>query len=213
MNKEHIEHALHVIKNIKVNTSNFYQIQESAATTLHNQLDNVREEICRCICFNLYQAAIALTNHLSEAFLRLNIAIKESGATDFNDEALEKIHEKFTERDGHELGKMINSAKRLGIITKDQAKKLGEYREQWRNPFSHGSPHQLLKDAGDITMVTIDLKADAPFPGVDIKEVKMQSQFHLHGLFQGAKASNDAIPYFRYVDELIIAYYDKINNI
>lgn len=210
MNKERIEYALHLINNIKVNTTNFYQIQASATTKLHNQLDIVRDEICRSICLNLYQAAIALTNHLAEAFLRLNIAIKESGATDYNDEALEKIDAKFTERAGQELGKMINTAKRLGIITKLEAKTLDEYREKWRNPFSHGSPHQLLKDAGKIGMITASFLDDNV---TEVKEVDIRTQLHLHGIFQGAYASRDAIPYFKFVDEMIMAYYNKINKI
>jgi len=210
MKKERIEHALYVIKNIKVNTTNFCQIQESAATLLHNQLDNVREEICRCICFNLYQGAISLTNHLAEAFLRLNVAIHESGATKYDDEALEKISECFEKRSNDELGKMINSAKTYGIITKIQATKIDQYRKEWRNPFSHGSPHQLLKNAGKMGMIRTSFSGETP---LEVMEVDIQKQLHLHGLFQGAYASRDAIPYFKFVDEMIMAYYDKINNI
>ena len=210
MKKERIDHALNVIRNIKVNTTNFCQIQESAATLLHNQLDNVREEICRCICFNFYQAAITLTNHLIESFLRLSVAIKKSGATEYNDESLVKIDDAFNSLSKLTLFPLINLAFDHKIITEDQLKQIEKYFKKIRNPFSHGSPHQLLNNAGKMGMIRTSFSGKTP---LKVMEVDNQKQFQLHGLFQGAKASNDAIPYFKYVDELIITYYHKINNI
>lgn len=207
MNKERIDHALSVITKMKVNTSNFYEIRISCATKLNNSLDSLRDEICRAICFNLYQAAISLTNQLTETFLRLNVVINDSGATDYDDEALEKIDAGFAARKKQALYVLVNEALKSGIIDQDQADKINEFRTKYRNPYSHGSPHQLLEMAGDMQMFTASFTDPTPLGSDNIKKVSIQSQFHLHGFFQRAYASRDSIPYFKYIDSLIMDFY------
>ncbi|MDR3008577.1 MAG: hypothetical protein LBV59_11625 [Sphingobacterium sp.] len=187
--------------------ANFYQINKSCITKLNNNLDFVREEVCKSICFGLYQGAIGLTNHLIESFLRLNLAILESQATEYNEDSLIEINKKFLNRSSDEFGKLINSAKSIGLITKDQAKKIDKYRVDWRNPFSHGSSHQLLKNFGTVKMFSTSISGIS-----EVKDVEIQGQYHLHGLMQAVKAAKEAIPYFNFVDNLIIDFYENLKK-
>lgn len=211
MNNISNEIAISKFKNIDFSIQNFHEIERSCTTILNNNLDFVREEACKSICYGLYQAAIGLTNHLIESFLRLNLAILESQATEYNDNSLIEINKNFLNRSSDEFGKLINSAKSIGLITKDQAKKLDNYRVNWRNPFSHGSPHQLLKDAGTVKMFTASFSGNSKVIN-EVKDVEIQGHYQLHGLMQAIKASKEATPYFKFVDNLIIDFYENLKR-
>ncbi len=202
-----ISTAIAKIQNNKFILKNFHEIERSCTTRLNNNLDFVREEACNSICFGLYQGAIGLTNHLIESFLRLNLAIADSKANEYNDVALLEIDKSFRRRSLDEFAKLINSAKSIGLITKDQAKIMDKYRVDWRNPFSHGSSHQLLKNAGIVKMFTASSSGKS-----QVKDVEIQSQYQLHGFMQAIKAAKEAIPYFQFVDNLIIDFYANLKK-
>ncbi|SPZ85371.1 Uncharacterised protein [Sphingobacterium multivorum] len=118
-----------------------------------------------------------------------------------------EINKNFLNRSSDEFGKLINSAKSLGLITKDQAKKIDKYRVDWRNPFSHGSSHQLLKNSGTVKMFSTSISGIS-----EVKDVEIQGHYQLHGFMQAAKAAKEAIPYFNFVDNLIIDFYENLKK-
>lgn len=101
--------------------------------------------LIREICINLimenYYADVTLTNMLFEATMKFGlIYLKADGRTLDDVESFEDIHkEEVSNFDDQDLEKNINACKRVGFITKDEAKTLRDLSKFFRNPLSHAS--------------------------------------------------------------------------
>ena len=106
----------------------------------YSVLDPIRDEICKCIICGLYQSAITLTNHLLEKSLKFCLAIKYSKS---NNKDCRKLEDVFTEGinkyDNLLLEDTINRACTQHLITKEQKKVLKDFKDLFRNPYSHAS--------------------------------------------------------------------------
>lgn len=182
-----------------------------------SDLDPIRHEICICIAFGLYQAALTLTNHLLESFIKLSLTYNDihDNATTLEEEPGNKLTtlandlrasgNKFNDKN---LGDNINKACKLGLITKDEKKKLNEFREKFRNAYSHAD---RKKQHGDIT-------TPVQFSTIEDGEIKMEppqevSLFDLpifQGIAQWHHAEVFSIPYFTYLDGVIRRTLSKI---
>lgn len=172
------------------------------------ELDPVRHEVCLCLILGLPQAAITLTNHLLEAFLKYVLSYHHSIQNIETDkpkvgvqslvEDLKEGNELYTNK---ELNFTINQACSKGLITKEQKERLHEYREVFRNAYGHADKRKTFGEA------------DIPVQGVSIEEGKLRADpestqqiFDLpivHGLVQAYHARANALPYFQYVDGVI----------
>lgn len=183
-------------------------------------LDPIRDEICKSIICGLYQATMTLTNHLLERSLKFCLAIKYSKE---NKNEKNKIEDVFV--DGIEmyykldLQVTITRACTQGLITKLEKKELQNYREKFRNPYSHADAN-IFNDIyiKGKTVSTIDLKADFEeflkkcFDDNTDTVVPLKNIPFAHGIFQKEIAKNDCIPYFTRVDEIIRNMLKKINQ-
>ncbi len=175
------------------------------------EIDPVRGEICHCIMFGFYQAAITLTNHLFEKSMRLFLLVdfskKEDNNTDSEESGIiKKIISAF--RPSHlqlkdkDLSYLINKSCSEGIITKEQKKVLHEFRDKFRNAYGHADADKTF---GSSTISVSGMKLDGNNNIVsDPPQVNLIAQLlPIQGLLQVKFAEMEAIPYFKSLDEII----------
>ena len=188
-----------------------YLLVRDAYRTEYNfpELDPVRHEIALCLVFDLPQAAITLTNHLLESLLKFALiydhAIKHQPQTEPPTEAsiralrdwLQPAKELYMDKD---LSFTIDRACSLGLITKEQKKKLHEFRQNFRNAFSHADKDKTFGDV--VTQVTPTHVEGGTIVTEQPEEVPIADLLVAQGPFQVTHARNTAAPYFLYVDHL-----------
>jgi hypothetical protein len=189
-----------------LNVDSYLKVRNSINTT-GTEYDDIRIEICKCISMNYNQASITLTNHLLEKFLRHSIIYFEVGfhqvtTLDVFDE-MAVCAEKYNKAT---LEPLINKAKSLLLISKEQAKQLKKFNIDIRNPYSHGNGNQIFKDdgVGGFALGSLNGVKETQF-----KEVSRNAMLPFHGFMQAGKALADSIPYFLYVDNLILENHFK----
>ena len=172
------------------------------------ELDPLRYEVTLCLILGLHQAAITLTNHLLETFLKMALgyhhSLQKMDKTKTK-EGVKSLVEDF--REGvdtyadKDLSFTINRACTVGLITKDQKNQLHKIREDFRNAFSHGDKKKVFGDT------------EIPVQGVNFENDKLHSEPEtlqqllylpfVHGIAQARFAETNAVPYFQYVDSVI----------
>jgi hypothetical protein len=182
--------------------SRYSYIRENYRFELHNpEYDFIRKEICTCLIMGLDQAAITLTNHLLEKFLRLSLIYKEIENPLIDklkglDEKYKLPKDKYADKD---LSNNINQACSKGIITKDEKKILHKYREEFRNGYSHADMDKTFKNIkGGFGLAKLD--GSVPF---EYEELQISDIPPLQGILQKYLAETTAMPYFLYLDGII----------
>lgn len=193
-------------KEIQANFSNasweaYAQIRDSYLVVLHGKYDSLRDEIFKCITFKCFQASITLTNHLLELFLKDSLMFNECGTAKLDNPQMFEIYGKAVEKfDSLDLNETINRARTADIITRDEKKKLHEFREKFRNAYSHAEKKKLFDGKDPVKFVTGKFDGSPPS---QVNTVPASHFFVAQGQMQEAIASNDAIPYFLYVDGIL----------
>jgi hypothetical protein len=173
------------------------------------ELDPLRHEISLCIMFGLHQAAITLTNHLIEWFIKLILIYNESTRNnrpiDKNKSIVDNIEEHFSggidNYIGKDMSETINKAKSLGLITKEQWKKLDKIRQDYRNSFGHADSSKIFKDS-EIGLTGLSAENNQFRSEQEISK-KITNMPIIQGLLKVKFAEAHSIPYFIYVDNLI----------
>jgi hypothetical protein len=174
------------------------------------ELDPLRWEVSLCLVFGLYQAAITLTNHLLESMLKYALAYRYSlshqpssppapgTATQRLVDWLAKGNALYADKD---LGSNINQACSQGLITKEQKKLLHDFREAFRNAYSHSDKKKTFGQAtAPVTAVHVSsnkLVVDTP------EEVSIADLLIGQGIFQVAHARQNALNYFLQIDAVV----------
>lgn len=188
------------------NISNLFNIEYG-----YPELDPLRDEICKCIICNLHQAAITLTNHLLESSLKKCLAMKHSISNNQNDIKLEDaFKEGITKFDQLDLGDTINRACTQGLITKEQKRLLKNFKDEFRNPYSHATVSEIFKDT-TVKGKTISLiEGESPenllkriFDNHSDEVLAVKDILPIQGLVQVVIAKQISIPYFTEVDKII----------
>jgi transcriptional regulator NrdR family protein len=191
-----IKYKEEVDKNIN---SNYDKIKFQLETPYgSSDFDIIREEICKCILFDLNQAAITLTNHFSEFFMKIMLEYQEvrnNLSQDINQAT--KLRESVEKYDDENLEKNINIACSKGIITKEQKKILRKLKDKYRNPYSHSIKTRIF---GDETLKGFEIINKTGFNKI---ETKISDSPQLHGLFQMLKSKKEAIEYFKEFDGIV----------
>lgn len=171
-----------------------------------NGLKSIISEICNCLIIGNMQAAITLTNHLFENSLKQTLIIWDSQGRQFDN--FKRIDETFKYEvetyDDKDIEPNINNCKRKGLITKDEAKRLIELKNIYRNSFSHASYKKLFKDASAV-IYSGSLK-DLTEVKEEITDISKVPFLYLLGQEQFAKYN--ALNYFLEIYEFI----DKMDN-
>jgi len=174
------------------------------------ELDPLRYEICICIMFGLCQAAITLTNHLLESLLKYALIIshgkeKKQKEEEIKGRVVSAFKEKYEEGiklyDNAGLEKNINCACTIGLISKEQKKQLHQFRERFRNAYSHSDKSKTF---GKTTMPVTGVKLENGKIKSDEKGQPEIAKFLIgQGIVQVMMAQNDAPRYFLYIDSLV----------
>jgi len=182
-------------------------------------LDPLRVEISLCIIFGLCQAAIALTNHLLESLLKYALITKHSENKNIGGEKIKRpIVTTLIERDEEgrkryenaNLNKTINSACTLGLISKEQKKRLHEFREQFRNAYSHADKRKTF---GNSSMPITGFRFEHDGSKSDeTLETKIAEFLPGQGIIQAIIAHKEASQYFLYIDSLAREILDKLHG-
>ena len=181
------------------------------------ELDTLRDEICICITFGLSQAAITLTNHLLENLLKLALIIKcgnkiKQSEEDIEGRVITALIEKYKDciekYNGKSLSTTINLARKEGLISKEQKKQLHQFREIFRNAYSHADK---IKTFGKSTMPVTGLKlVDNKIVTDEVHEPEIAFFLVGQGIFQFEMTQRTAAPYFLYIDSLVREIKDKL---
>ncbi len=107
------------------------------------------QEICDCLFIRKYMAAMTLTNHVFETMVKLTLVYHEANGRTLDDGfEFENIYEKeLNEYGTKNLGENIKALYQKGIITSEGHDRLLFLKNQFRNPYSHGSNNQYVSSA------------------------------------------------------------------
>lgn len=175
------------------------------------KLDSVRSEICKCLICNLNQAAITLTNHLLESSLKMCLAIRYSIENKRPEAKMDELFRSGIEKyDKFNLEENINRACTQGLITKEQKIRLIQFKDDFRNPYSHASAIGILKTRmikGKMISLNVGEKPEKLFERIfdDSDEIFMFAKDVLpaHGIVQSILANENSLDYFRQTDSII----------
>lgn len=181
------------------------------------ELDPLRHEICICVMFGLCQAAITLTNHLLESLLKYALIITHGKNKKQKEEEIKgrlitsfigKYEEGIQIYGDANLDKTINRACTLGLITKDQKKILHQFRDRFRNAYSHSDKKKIFgKSSMPVAGVRLE---ENEFVTDEEGEPEIAKLLIGQGLVQAMMAQNDAPQYFLYIDSLARELRDKL---
>jgi len=181
------------------------------------ELDPLRHEICICITFGLCQAAITLTNHLLESLLKYALIIKcgdniKQSNEDIKGRAITALIDKYKncieKYNNQSLSKTINLARKEGFISKEQKKQLHNFREIFRNAYSHADK---IKTFGKSTIPVTGIRLENNKLAIDeVNEPEIAFFLIGQGIVQFEIAQKTATPYFLYIDRLVREIRDKL---
>ena len=180
------------------------------------ELDTLRHEVCICLTFGLYQAALTLTNHMLESFLKFSLSYKDVFDKDQDSprgrnltELLVLLKPAFEHYDHKDLSYTINRSYTLGLITKKQEKQLHNFRQLLRNAYSHAEKKKIHQDK-EISVQSLHISDAGKFE-VDPEELyRLTDMPFMHGIAQCYHAKANAPSYFLYLDELIREIMPKV---
>lgn len=107
------------------------------------EFDTLRDEICKCIICDLNVAAITLTNHLIEDFLKKMLIYKNADKT--SDSIIDAFEDSTKDYDNITLYSSIETAFKENIITESQKTLLHKFRNEFRNPYSHAESKKIFE--------------------------------------------------------------------
>jgi len=184
-------------------------------------LDPIRDEICKCFICGLYQSTITLTNHFLEKSLKFCLGIKYSIENKKDDiEIKDAFIDGIDKYDDLKLEQSINAACSQGLITKRQKEDLKNFKNKFRNPYSHAnkkifsgksvmgkqvSIKDLENGIEDFFKLCFDRNSDIEMPLENIPFAQ--------GICQVEIAKEDCFPYFESVDKIIRDMLSKIKTL
>jgi hypothetical protein len=217
--KQLIDEVNTIIRSRKEFIERYYPSIRSAYNNDYKwpELDPLRREICLSIMFGLCQAAITLTNHFMESLLKYALIIQHGHKNEETEDKItgkivtsfgKKYKEGMELYDNANLDKTINSACRGGLITKEQKIKLHQFRERYRNAYSHSDK---TKTFGGSTIPVTGLRFENEcFIEDEQEEIEVAELIIVQGLAQAIMAQEDALPYFLYMDNLAREIMNKL---
>lgn len=176
------------------------------------EFDPLRDEISKCLICDLCQAAITLTNHLLESFLKTMLIYHETITNrDKNDNDLLTMFKPNVDKfDGLDLSQTLGRAKRKGLITKKQWKVLDGYRDNFRNAYSHAEKKKIFKDLTIGTNI-VELENNQ-LNTSDYNQTPIIDVLFGQGIAQTFLSKKIAFDYFISVDTIIRNALDRFKN-
>ncbi|GAB1473160.1 hypothetical protein MASR2M69_06010 [Bacteroidota bacterium] len=154
---------------------------------------------------------ITLTNHFLEKSLKFCLGIKYSIENKANGmEIKDAFIDGININDKLQLEQSINAACSQGLISKEQKKELKDFKNKFRNPYSHAnneifngksvkgkqvSTKDLENGWDDFQKICFDKSKDV--------EIPIENLPFAQGIFQVKIAKDDCVPYFKSVDKIV----------
>jgi len=120
-----------------------------------------------------------------------------------------KIKTAYKNRRSSSLNDLNDEALKRNIISEVQHQQIKEYILTIRNPYSHGSSFQILKDEKPIKTLSGSFSEGIKS---EIIETDINSYFPLQSLFQEIRAMKDSVKYFKFVDAILYSFYKEKNE-
>jgi len=150
---------------------------------------------------------MTLTNHLLESVLKYALIINTSDQNNKEKETqgpIELLVETHSDgRNKYESSNLyqnINSAFSNGLISEEVQNQLHIFREQFRNAYGHADKKKTFGEtATPMQSMHIDNN------GIQLKENRMTKLVEMivgQGIFQFENAKQNALPYFKYIDDV-----------
>jgi len=175
------------------------------------ELDPIRDEICKCIICGLNQAAMTLTNHLLEASLKKCLAMRYSIANKKpNNDLKDAFKDGITKFDSKNLFQTIDSAFEQELINEEQKKRLLEFKDKFRNPYSHATSAKIFEEK-KVKGTVISLREGETgeellkriFQTETDEMLSIKDILPFQGIAQTIIARQDIVPYFTDIDKII----------
>lgn len=191
-------------KGLKFGYEKYKKYLFESSLFLFKELEYNIKESTYCLIIGAKTASITNTNLILERALKLGLIQYEAGhIIDFqNEDSINKYLDCDRNYSGKPLDKNIQTCLKYGILTKNEANELKDYKLKFRDGFSHFTPKIILK--GEKSMISIpedkiDSKLELEFktPTYQAAEVR---QF----------AHNEAEEHLKYVLKIINHLQHKI---
>lgn len=163
------------------------------------EFDTLRDEICKCLICDLNIAAITLTNHLLEDFLKKMLIYKCADRN--SDSIIGTFDESSNEFNSLNLYDSIERAFKYQLVNDEQRILLHKFRNEYRNPFSHADSKKIFNET---TIGTQELKyEDGKYKVSEYNQIEITRIPFIHGLVKVKIAKDSAMSYFKMVDNII----------
>lgn len=169
------------------------------------------DEICDCLIMDKYVAATTATNLLFEESLKLALIFHDSHGKTLDDGVdFENMYKAEVEQNiGNVLNRNIEKAFNVGLIDDNGKKELHYLRETFRNPFSHGSHNDAIKEARTIIAST----SIADVSNIQYKQVRVKDQPLLYYIAKQGFLKREALGYFLLVYNYVCTFDRKLQQL
>ena len=176
-----------------------------------NPISFIIDEICDCLLMDKYVAATTATNLLLEETLKLALIIDDSkGKTLDNGVVFEHMYQEEVDQNiDKKLSVNIDKASKKGLIDDKEKEELHYMRQQFRNPFSHGSHNEAIKGA-KMLIATANIN---DVSNIKYKKVPVTNQPLLYYLAKHEFLKREAIGYFLKVYHYIVSFDKKLQQL
>lgn len=163
----------------------------------------IRHEIRTCIVCELHQAAITLTNHYLEKFLKVSL-VNSICPKMIHDKGFDEERRAAIKRFGSKpMSTNIATALEKQIITNNESKVLDTFKDTFRDTFSHFD-HQKLIPNHNMNLQMFDFTKIEPPKSID--NVSAKSFTFAAGFFDYDFAKEHSWVYFLCVDDIAMRY-------
>lgn len=173
------------------------------------------EEIANCLYFKLTAASVTLTNHLFETMVKITLAYADNKCRPIEkgcnfENYLEENLNKFIAAN---LGENIKRLKEFEIINENQEKRLYHLKNEYRNPFSHASNNEELKETKTLVLEgALSEVANLEDNEIHARNAKVTGNPHLLINARMGILKNNALVYFCEIISFLKLFDDKLTQ-
>ncbi|SHL25225.1 hypothetical protein [Myroides odoratimimus] len=141
----------HLTDNINNNFDKYQSYLDSRDLYSFCSLKTLINENIHCLLLNNHIASICVTNHILERFVKLSIIEHGTAGLNYsNDELYNTALLESYNFDDKVLSKTLLQLKNIGLITDIEYNHLDNFRDNYRNPYSHSDTKNIIQDPSTI---------------------------------------------------------------
>lgn len=184
---------------------------KTSTLKIMNPIGFIIDEICDCLLLNKYVAATTATNLLLEETLKLALIFHDSNGKTLDDGVeFENMYQAEVEQNiDIILSHNIEKAYKAGLIDNGGKDELHYLRKTFRNPFSHGSFNDIIKEA----KTTIAVANIADVSNIQYKKVPVKDQPLLYYIAKQKFLKSEALGYFLLVYKYVCSFDEKLQQL